>query len=164
MQPLSGEYTFSIFVYGTLKRGFENHDAFCKGALQVEEAVVGGELYELPFGYPALVVRDATIRATGTANPARDIDAQHRLNTTAVALRQEPQEDSPRVFGELLTLDDPGVRLPKLDHLEGFVPAGHSLYRRVLIPAASATRNVLAWAYAIEKPVGVHLPGGRWPA
>ena len=164
MQPLSGEYTFSIFVYGTLKRGFENHDAFCKGALRVEEAVVGGELYALPFGYPALVVREGTVRAAGTANPARDIDTQHQLNTSAVAPLQKPQQDSSQVFGELLTLDHPGVRLSKLDHLEGFVPDGPSLYRRVLIPVASATRNVLAWAYAIEKPAGTHLPKGRWPA
>ena len=60
--------------------------------------------------------------------------------------------------------DDPGERLPALDRLEGFVPAGQSLYRRVLIPAeTSGGDGVLAWAYVIEGTSGTCLPGGSWP-
>ncbi len=64
----------------------------------------------------------------------------------------------------MFTFDDPEARLPELDHLEGFDPEGQSLYRRVLAPIEAATGSTLAWAYAIEKPTGTHLPGGRWPS
>ena len=155
------ENTFFLFVYGTLKCGFENHAGFCEGALHTEDAIVCGDLYDLPFGFPALVVPQEAIRATGTTDPNLDVATQHHLNGTST---EPPKEGSPQAFGELLTFDDPGDRLPKLDHLEGFDPEGQSLYRRVLIPAETETGSVLAWAYAIEKPTGTHLPGGRWPS
>ena len=159
-QGSSGEL-FALFVYGTLKCGFENHDAFCKGALRIEEATVGGELYDLPFGFPALVVPRDTIRGTGTANPIQDVATQRRLNRTASA---PPRDVGPRAFGELLTLDDPDVRLPKLDQLEGFTPGSQSLYQRVLVPVETASHSLLAWAYATGKPTGTRLPDGRWPS
>ena len=161
MRARTSEEPFSLFVYGTLKCGFSNHHGFCEGVLQVEEAFVPGDLYDLPFGFPALVVPEDTIRATGTSDPIQDVIIQRRLNESPVAL---PQDGSPQAFGELLTFEDPVDRLPKLDHLEGFDPAGQSLYRRVLIPVETATRRIHAWAYTIEKPTGAHLPGGRWPS
>jgi hypothetical protein len=39
-----------LFVYGTLKRGFWNHDRFCRGVLTVEDAVVRGRLFETNSG------------------------------------------------------------------------------------------------------------------
>lgn len=156
----SEEHTFFLFVYGTLKCGYSNHDAFCKDALNIEKASVGGDLYDLPFGFPALVVAEDTVLAAGTRDPAYDVATQHTLNRKPVVpLRDE----SPRVFGELFTLQSPGDRLPKLDHLEGFDPEGQSLYRRVLIPVETGARNILAWTYTIEKPTGTRLPDGRWP-
>ena len=155
------ESIFSLFVYGTLKCGFSNHDAFCEGTLKIEEAFVRGDLYDLPFGFPALVVPEGAIRAAGTSDHIQDVVTQRRLNGSLVAL---PQEGSPQAFGELLTFDDPGDRLAKLDRLEGFDPAGQSLYRRVLIPVETPTRRILAWAYTIEKPTGAHLSGGHWPS
>lgn len=157
--PSSGELL--LFVYGTLKRGFHNHTLFCEGVLRVEEAAVRGELHDLPFGFPGLVVPPETIRTTGTADPALDAATQRRLNGAAPPAGRT---DGPRAFGELLAFDDPGERLPQLDYLEGFDPKRESLYRRVLIPAKTPTRTILAWAYAIEKLAGTHLPGGRWPA
>ena len=41
-----------LFVYGTLKCGYWNHDAFCQGVLEIREAQVRGRLYEGP-GFPA---------------------------------------------------------------------------------------------------------------
>lgn len=43
-----------VFVYGTLKPGEENFELYCKTHCKVEEAFVLGQLYDLPFGYPAL--------------------------------------------------------------------------------------------------------------
>ena len=148
-----------MFVYGTLKRGHANHDLFCRGYLGVEEASVRGRLYDLPLGYPALVVPEEDVRAIGTADPAGDVSEQRRLNRAAVR-----RADDPRVHGELFTFDDPEARLPALDRLEGFDPDGPSPYRRVLIPAETAGgAGVLVWAYVTEDSTGTHLPGGRWP-
>ena len=150
----------NMFFYGTLKRGHANHDRFCRGYLRVEEARTRGWLYDLPFGYPALVIDEEDVRAVGTADPASDASEQRSLGLTGARLL-----DGPRVSGELFAFSDPEERLPALDLLEGFDPAGRSsLYRRVLIPVeTSGGAGLLAWAYAVERSSGVHLPGGRWP-
>ena len=150
---------FSLFFYGTLKRGHANHERFCRGYRRVEEATVRGRLYDLPSGYPALVVPEEDVRGLGTADPSHDAAEQQHLARTGVY-----RPDGTLVYGELFVFDDPEERLPALDRLEGFDPGGSSLYRRVLIPAEfSGGAGVLAWAYAIEKSSGVYLPGGRWP-
>jgi gamma-glutamylcyclotransferase (GGCT)/AIG2-like uncharacterized protein YtfP len=151
----------TLFFYGTLKRGHANHDRYCQGALRVQEATLRGELYDLPFGFPALVVPQEDVYATGSAEPIYDVSEQQRLNDTGVR-----RPESPRVYGELFTFDDPDTRLPALDRLEGFDPnGGPNLYRRVLVPVETMERaHVAAWVYAIEKPSGVYLPGGRWPS
>lgn len=152
---------FRLFVYGTLKRGFSNHDLFCNNALNAEEATTCGDLYDLPFGFPAMVVPSKSILAVGTTDYAHDTSKQHKPNV----LTRKPETDKgAKVFGEIFTFEDPALRLPKLDHLEGFDPGRHSLYKRILIPVETMTDSVLAWAYAIEKPTGIHLPGGLWPS
>jgi gamma-glutamylcyclotransferase (GGCT)/AIG2-like uncharacterized protein YtfP len=149
----------TLFFYGTLKRGHANHDRFCRGYLRVEEATVRGRLYDLPSGYPALVVPEEDIRTVGTADPVSDASRQQTLNRTEVR-----RPERPLVSGELVTFEDPDERLPALDRLEGFDPTGPSPYRRVLIPAETPSgAAVLAWAYVVEKSSGTHLPGGRWP-
>ena len=148
-----------LFFYGTLKRGHANHDRFCRGYLHLEEATVRGRLYDLPFGYPAMVVPEEDVQAVGTADPVADASEQRRLGHAGVR-----RPDGRRVTGELLTFDDPEERLPALDRLEGFDPARPSPYRRVLIPAeTSGGADVLAWAYVVEESSGIYLPGGRWP-
>ena len=44
-----------LFVYGTLKRGYWNHDRFCQGVLSVEEAdalkgLLEAQRFRMPFG------------------------------------------------------------------------------------------------------------------
>jgi len=148
-----------MFFYGTLKRGQRNHDRYCHGALRVEEATVRGELYDLPFGYPALIVPEESIHAAGTGDPNRDAEKQRRLGR-----EQVPTLQGSRVFGELFGFDDPETRLPSLDRLEGFDPDASSHYRRVLLPVeTSEGSGVLAWAYVVRESSGVYLPGGSWP-
>jgi gamma-glutamylcyclotransferase (GGCT)/AIG2-like uncharacterized protein YtfP len=147
-----------MFFYGTLKRGHANHDLYCRGYLRAEEATVRGRLYDLPSGYPALVVPEEDVRATGTADPLGDASKQ-QLDHAGVH-----RPDGALVFGELLTFDDPEGRLPALDRLEGFDPSRPSLYRRVLIPAETSVGDgLLVWAYVIEGSSGAYLPGGSWP-
>ena len=141
-------------------RGQANHGRYCRGAVSVQESTLRGELYGLAFGCPALVVPEEDIYATGSPDPIHDASEQQRLNDTGVH-----GSDGPRVFGELFTFDDPEARLPALDHLEGFDPdGGPNLYRRVLVPVETMEHaHIAAWVYAVEKPSGEYLPGGRWP-
>jgi len=149
-----------MFFYGTLKRGERNYERYCSGALRIEEAAVRGELYDVLVGYPALVVPEDSIHAFGTGDPVRDAEEQRRLGRGQVHSLQ-----GPRVFGEIFAFDDPELRLPAIDQLEGFDPAdASSHYRRVLLPVETkAGSSLLAWAYAVKASSGIHLPGGRWP-
>jgi gamma-glutamylcyclotransferase (GGCT)/AIG2-like uncharacterized protein YtfP len=151
----------TMFVYGTLKRGERNHERYCGGVLRVEEGTVRGELYDLPhFGYPELIVPEESVRALGTNDPARDAEVQERL------ARGRPSTlEGPLVVGEVFFFDDAGSRLPAIDRLEGFDPAdASSHYRRVLLPVEPEEgRALLAWAYVVREPSGMHLPDGNWP-
>jgi len=63
------------------------------------------------------------------------------------ALQDATASDWGRVYGELLTCNDPESRLPAIDRLEGFRPGGSSLYRRVLVPVYTNGVNLSAWLY-----------------
>ncbi|QIN83244.1 gamma-glutamylcyclotransferase [Rubrobacter tropicus] len=152
---------FDMFFYGTLMRGQRNH-AYCHGALRARNATVRGSLYDLPEGYPALVVLEEDVLAVGTANPIRDAsEARFRTRPDGI-----PALEQPTVSGELYTFDDAGERLRALDRLEGFVPGDPtSPYERVLIPAHAEDGTLtFAWSYVVRHPTGRHLPGGHWPA
>jgi len=159
-----------LFVYGTLKRGFWNHDRFCRGVLDIQEAVVRGRLYEMHSGIPVLQVPDGDILAGGTTEPLADVATQARLSDR-MASRLEPTPESAEsgdwgpVYGELLTFDDPEARLPAIDRLEGFLPGGSSLYKRVLVPIHAGESLLLAWLYVGDKSLkrGIELiPTGLW--
>lgn len=52
----------NIFVYGTLKPGEANYESYCKTWVVAEqEAMIRGQLYSLPFGYPALTVGQSSV-------------------------------------------------------------------------------------------------------
>jgi gamma-glutamylcyclotransferase (GGCT)/AIG2-like uncharacterized protein YtfP len=149
-----------MFFYGTLKRGGINH-SYCRGGRMKAEARIQGLLYDLPQGYPAIVVPEGTVRAVGTDDPLADARGANGLTLSGLT---EP--GTPTVYGELYAFDDPEERLPVLDDLEDFSPNDPSSpYRRVLVPVRADGGGVtLAWAYAARLPRGTHLPGGRWPA
>jgi gamma-glutamylcyclotransferase (GGCT)/AIG2-like uncharacterized protein YtfP len=163
-----------FFVYGTLKRGFWNHDRFCQGFLSVEDAVVRGRLFETSSGIPVLQVPEEDILAVGTTDPLADVATQ--AHVTACVSNPGPTPDRlPKkntgvpwgpVYGELLTFDDPEIRLPAIDRLEGFHPGGPCLYRRVLIPVRANGTLLPAWLYAGDGYIFGRLTslcGPRWP-
>lgn len=152
----------TLFVYGTLKRGHSNHERFCRGVLDVRDATAHGRLYELPFGFPALVVPQEDMRAEGTADYPADARASENSAGTGVPKAREGWDV---IHGQILTFDDPEKRLPSIDGLEGYRPGEPGLYRRILIPAtpSGAEPAVLAWAYAVGSASGTHLPSGCWP-
>jgi len=157
-----------LFVYGTLKRGYGNHERFCRGHCGLREARIRGRLYEGP-GFPFLQVPDEDILARGTIAPSEDVATQARL-ARQVALRPSfPGSAGPGgrwglVHGELLSFSDPEGRLPAIDSLEGYSPGKPCLYHRVLVPVAVGADTVISWTYvAAGKVSGRRIPSGRWP-
>ncbi|HOV76239.1 MAG TPA: gamma-glutamylcyclotransferase [Candidatus Hydrogenedentes bacterium] len=144
-----------LFAYGSLKRGFWNHERFCAGAVSIEEAVVRGRLYETTSGLPVLQVPEAEILANGTAAPCADVATQARFEAE---MAQHPDLHAKGhtlrgwrlVRGELMAFDDPQERLPGLDRLEGFRPGHSFLYRRVLLPVLGREKAEPAWAYVAD--------------
>ncbi len=158
--------TISLFVYGTLKRGYSNHDGYCRGVLAIERALVRGRLYIRPDRIPFLKVPEPDILAIGTADPRSDAAEQQRLATHHLpgGLHGPLTGSRDVVRGELLVFDDPETRLPAIDRLEGFRPGGRSLYRRVLVPVRVKESFTVAWTYAVEtKPLDwPKLGSGCW--
>jgi hypothetical protein len=85
----------SIFVYGTLKRGYANHDRFCHNAIDIQPATVLGRLYDLG-AYPALEVPDESIlaRHLRPARRRRHPGPPHRPHVPT-----RPQHLAPRRLG-----------------------------------------------------------------
>lgn len=48
----------SIFVYGTLKPGHSNYGCCYDRVLSADAAMVRGQLFDLPVGYPAMALGD----------------------------------------------------------------------------------------------------------
>lgn len=139
-----------LFVYGTLKRGYWNHEAYCASALSVEEATVRGRLYELPSGIPVLEVPDEDILAVGTDDPMADMRTQLDAGTP-IASPCLPKWHT--IHGEIVEFDVPLLCIiPHIDRLESFRPGRFSMYVRVLVPAVTASAHAIAaWCYAASR-------------
>jgi hypothetical protein len=122
--------------------------------------LVRGRLFETSSGIPVLQVPEEDILAVGTANPLADVATQARVK--ARMSNPEPTPDRlPKkgtgapwgpVYGEILTFDDPVIRLPAIDRLEGFHPGAPCLYRRVLVPVRANGTGLPTWLYVGEDP------------
>lgn len=154
-----------LFVYGTLKRGYWNHDDFCREAILIEPATVLGRLYELPSGIPVLEVPSESIIAVGSADIGRDAPIH---NSEAISSPDVADVGSWNwVEGELVVLPEPCRTIPPIDHLEGYCPGGASSYRRVLLSVQSGGGSFIpAWCYVATRAL-LHAatPLGRnvWP-
>jgi gamma-glutamylcyclotransferase (GGCT)/AIG2-like uncharacterized protein YtfP len=55
LRPVTVPAHLKVFVYGTLKPGECNYDRYCARAVVAQQAaIVYGQLFDLPLGYPAL--------------------------------------------------------------------------------------------------------------
>jgi gamma-glutamylcyclotransferase (GGCT)/AIG2-like uncharacterized protein YtfP len=137
-----------IVVYGSLKRGFWNHEPFCASAISIQHATVRGRLYELPSGIPVLEVPEKDIVAHGSADILKDIAMQRRLEVAVPGYLDCSGEGWQQIESELITLPNPVITLPPIDRLEGFNPNDVSLYRRVLVPVRLSDKSsATAWCY-----------------
>jgi len=147
-----------LFVYGTLKRGYWNHQRFCAQARSIEPAVVWGRLYHLHAGFPALEVPEGLILARGTADPLADARKQQKIGTPRFG---RPTGDWDLIHGELVTFTDPQRDLPPIDRLEGFRPGGHSMYQRVMVAVLCGRTSITAWTYRMPRiDTGIRLGSG----
>ncbi len=134
-----------VFVYGTLKHGYWNHDRHMQGAVSSDPATVLGRLHVRSTGTPILEIPGEHVLATGTRHHAADAEAQRRFAGQAPEIR--PHDKWVRVHGEVYTFNDTETRLAALDQLEEFVPGGESLYDRVLTWCGK--NGAVAWTYVI---------------
>ena len=156
----SPETILRLFVYGTLKRGYWNHQRFCAQARSIEPAVVWGRLYDLHAGFPALEVPEGLILARGTADPLADARRQQEIGTPRFG---RPTGDWDLIHGELVTFTDPQRDLPPIDRLEGFRPDGQSMYQRVMVAVLSGRTSITAWTYRMPRiDTGSRLGSGVW--
>jgi len=156
----SPETNLRLFVYGTLKRGYWNHQRFCAQVRSIEPAVVWGRLYDLHAGFPALEVPEGLILARGTADPLADARRQQEIGTPRFG---RPTGDWDLIHGELVTFTDPQRDLPPIDRLEGFRPDGQSMYQRVMVAVLSGRTSITAWTYRMPRiDTGSRLGSGVW--
>ncbi|QSR87929.1 gamma-glutamylcyclotransferase [Methylacidiphilum caldifontis] len=161
----------NLFVYGTLKRGFSGHEQFCKGALSIKKAAVYGRLYEHRSGFPVLYVPETSILAEGTEDYLSDLAKQKNLlskGSVWFGLHESNllKNNWQIIQGELLTFNDPQSRLRLIDDYEGFWPASHCLFKRVLVPVNVEKISLAAWLYiggSICRDNLVWLKEGCWP-
>ncbi len=152
----------SIFVYGTLKQGYYNHERFCKTAVSIQPAWTWGRLYHLPAGYPGLEIPEASVLACGTRTPLVDERTQNSTLVPAAEMNK-PTGDWDKIQGELITFANPELDLPPIDRLEGFTPGGWCLYVRVLVPVAVGNIVKPVWLYRYNLPhSGERIDSGDW--
>lgn len=149
-----------LFVYGSLKRGYDNHERYCATATRIEPAHLWGRLYGLKYGFPALELPEDAVLASGSPDPLVDLRRQQVEPGPAFGA---PAGDWDFVHGELITLADPVRDLPPIDRLEAFRPGARSLYQRSLAPVRTGTAVVVGWVYWMRRVRGgERLHSGIW--
>lgn len=121
-----------VFVYGTLRRGFANHDRFCFDVLEVVPAWTTGRLYDLPYGFPAMVPADDG-RVIGELLTFPDpVTALHRLDRL-----EGFRPDGPRHYDRVVA----GVR-----HTAGWdpIPAWCYVYSRSRLERLAAVASPIS--------------------
>ena len=166
-EALPGATTRPLFVYGTLKEGFRNHEHYCRGVRSVEPAYTWGRLHLWEPGIPILAVPRREVLLRGSPDVPDDLLAAERLlsrRRQPLELRRFRMRRWRRIQGQLLVFPDPERRLRILDALEGFYPTvGQRGYERVLIPVrrtrpeAEQPAVLAAWTYVV--PAGETPPG-----
>jgi gamma-glutamylcyclotransferase (GGCT)/AIG2-like uncharacterized protein YtfP len=134
-----------LFAYGTLQPGYAAYAQLCADqVIAVEPAIVLGQLYKLPMGYPALILQGS--------QPVYG----HRLrfaNDTILSVLDDYEQHDPQVMADCF----PGQDLAHLD------------YRRQPVEMLTPIGTLLDWAWAyvmspaqVERLQGVLWPSGKW--
>jgi gamma-glutamylcyclotransferase (GGCT)/AIG2-like uncharacterized protein YtfP len=155
-----------VFVYGTLKTGYGNHESLCKGALSVVPATVRGNLYAPLGSFPYAHIPAVNIWALGSGDYECDVRLADLWRSEPILAKPELDEGTwGTIHGELVVLPDPNA-LIRLDQLESYRPGNaNSLYERVLVPVTLEDgERVTAWMYQTDYPAGKLIESGTWPS
>ena len=133
----------TLFTYGTLKLGFQNHHRIFDGYdIKITPGFTLGKLYDLGL-YPAMLKRIGNPDLSGT-------------------------EGKEKVFGELIEFDNLEI-LNRVDYLEGFrcVNHPHNYYERREVDVFVGDDTVKAWVYVlsdeqIKQYDGKIIVSGKW--
>lgn len=141
-----------LFVYGTLMTGRSAHEQYAQPAERLGEACLPGLLFNLPGGYPGVVVSPEQVLTDTACGSSVLLNCRH------------PQQEAvPLVHGELLRLLKPIEQLPRLDRYEDAAADGSGEYRRVLAAVWSGGEWKAAWIYCLTTlPSGRPMVDGRW--
>ncbi|MHB1544925.1 MAG: hypothetical protein ACYCVU_10240 [Gammaproteobacteria bacterium] len=157
-------------MYGTLKRGYENHARFFKQEINACPAWCPGILFDTPWNHPVARASKGLILAYGTLDVMEDLALQNRFGPNQMKLDEVSVSTNPsrRIQGEALILEDPCKDLPRLDVFEEFSPGmSSSRFQRVLIWIRLQDQWATAWMYAgcsiFENQEFRELTAGYWP-
>lgn len=138
------EILLDVFVYGTLKPGENNHQLCASSVIKVCPAIACGQLYTLPFGYPAM-----TLVGTDTVYGVILSFADAGILDILDAYEQHDPETFCR-------------------HAPNLLIAQHQ-YDRTPIKVYDQAQRFLgfAWSYVmsleqIQRLGGIWLPDGQW--
>ncbi len=162
-----------LFVYGTLKKGFKNHEHYCRGASLVSHGRAWGRLYLVHPNVPTLSVPEPTVLLRGSDDYPRDFAAQQELMENPPPFdwgSYRPGRNWRMIEGELLSFPEPAKALGILDAVEGFHPRTPEFYDRVLVPVQLGSEehtlgHELVWTYVLpagEEPPGKPLNANEW--
>jgi len=145
------EQSFRLFVYGTLKKGFGNHDYYCKGAT-VETAMVQGKLYQ-KGSLPYASIEYENYECIASKKNEKDFAIQEELQSEVEnGFLFNAFRDSECIKGELITFEN-WEMVSKLDSLEGFFSINEpnlNHYTRVLTTCRTATNEEFScWMYNV---------------
>jgi gamma-glutamylcyclotransferase (GGCT)/AIG2-like uncharacterized protein YtfP len=141
----------NLFVYGTLKKGFPNHERFFPRCVGLEAASMAGNLFASTPFFPVMEIPPENVLMVGSLDVLADLRAAS-LSRPGARKPKGPRERARygRVLGEVIAVEEPVSVIKSLDILEGFEPGGRSLYKRVLTLAETESGTVVAWAYVNE--------------
>ncbi len=164
---------FRLFVYGTLKQGFVNHERFFPGGAESRPACVPGVLFDTPWNHPVARIPSNCILAYGSSSVCADLAVQCQFRSwvdpnAAVKSTDSPYFSGQILQGEILILDDPDRDLPKLDAFEEYTPgSSSSRFQRILVWTLWGDLWIAAWMYAggsiFENHKFQEIPTGSWP-
>ncbi|CAK0743686.1 Gamma-glutamylcyclotransferase [Gammaproteobacteria bacterium] len=151
---------YSLFVYGTLKKGYENH-TLCQDVVSVTKASIWGRLYT-SGGIPFLDIPPSHMIEMGTEDYLADAAMQDKGNVKK-AFHKKPNGDWDRIEGEVIEFSLPNPSVHDIDSLEGYRPGRTNLYSRVLAPVWIGDKRAYAWVYVRKQVEGMRRIS-RWPA
>lgn len=134
-----------VFVYGTLKPGESNYQAYCGDRLlSAIPAWVTGQLFSLPAGYPALLWDKTGNRVQGYLLTFSTPEALHDLDQLEEYQEHRPPKEN--VYQRRLIEVFANLAVP---------------------PPALGNTLGMAWVYVMEleqiqKLGGIFLPQGSW--